>query len=171
MAPNGPATLPPPPPIVQPCSWESGAGARPRPRPRQERLGGRLGRGRAQRRSAPTTKPPHPPPPNTELPNLKIRRRSPSAWIHRDRPRNQKAAVTRGYRWSVEGRYGWVGGTLHRMDAVAEPTRTYLRRVPPTQPYRPNSEPPGPRLWQLLLQLQLQLHLKWLRLPPRPRAA
>ena len=71
MALYGPATLPPPPPIVHLCSWGSGAGPRPRQEQEQEqeRLGGRLGRGSAEQRSAPTTKPNTP---NSQLPNHRI---------------------------------------------------------------------------------------------------
>ena len=39
---------------------------------------------------------------------------------------------------TVEGRRGWVGGTLSRMDAATELTGTYLQRVPPIHPRRPS---------------------------------
>ncbi len=44
-----------------------------------------------------------------------------------------------GHRPIVWGGCGWVGGTLHRMDAVEEPARTYWRRVPPTHPHLPRA--------------------------------
>ncbi len=39
---------------------------------------------------------------------------------------------------TVEGRRGWVGGTLSRMDAATELTRMYLQRVPTIHPRRPS---------------------------------
>ena len=77
------------------------------------------GEGSAEQRSAPTTKPQFP-----QLPNYRIFKsdaEAPMPGFTEIVPETKKAAVTRGYRWSVEGRYGWVGGTRHRMDAVAEP--------------------------------------------------
>nr|TKK08958.1 hypothetical protein SrhCFBP13529_01740 [Stenotrophomonas rhizophila] len=91
------------------------------------------GEGSAEQRSAPTNKPQYPqstipnpqspiPIPITELPNyritelldLRIRGRSPDPGSTENDPETKKAAVTQGYRWSVEGRYGWVGGTVER---------------------------------------------------------
>jgi len=40
--------------------------------------------------------------------------------------------------FTIGGRGVWVCGTLHRMDAVAELTWTYLQRVPHTHMPRPN---------------------------------
>ncbi|PSD26917.1 hypothetical protein C7E18_11540 [Stenotrophomonas maltophilia] len=42
----------------------------------------------------------------------------------------------------VGGGEGADGGTVHGMDAVAEPTGTYLRRVPPSAPSPSSKQKP-----------------------------
>ncbi|QGL64865.1 hypothetical protein FEO87_17100 [Stenotrophomonas maltophilia] len=46
------------------------------------------------------------------------------------------------HREIVGGGEGADGGTVHGMDAVAEPTGTYLRRVPPSAPSLPGKQQP-----------------------------
>ena len=49
-----------------------------------------------------------------------------------------RALLAHGYRSTIGAGAGWDCGTLHRMDAVAEPTGTYLRRVPRAHPAPPS---------------------------------
>ena len=122
MALYGPATLPPPPPdSAAVLIGEQEQGLEPGREPEPERLGGRLGGG-GQCRATLGTYDQAPIPTITELPNLQIRRRSPNAWIHRDRPRNQKSrcysrlpVVCRGavrLGWRDPPPHGCGGGAL-----------------------------------------------------------
>ncbi|HEL3257004.1 TPA: hypothetical protein UMF52_002328, partial [Stenotrophomonas maltophilia] len=61
-------------------------------------------------------------------------------FLFSDTPHPRMAWKTNRHREIVGSGEGADGGTVHGMDAVAEPTGTYLRRVPPSAPSPPNQQ-------------------------------
>ncbi|CRD67127.1 conserved hypothetical protein [Stenotrophomonas thermophila] len=64
-------------------------------------------------------------------------------FLFSDTPDPRMAWIYCRHREIVGGGEGADGGTVHGMDAVDEPTRTYLRRVPPSAPSPPNQQKSG----------------------------
>ncbi len=83
----------------------------------------------------------HIPNPKSQIPNPKSRRQARTTQIQ---PHYRFIAQTLSLtgQETVGGWWGWVAGALHRMDAMAELTGTYLQRAPAAHPHQPSQQNP-----------------------------